>query len=90
MAFDLEHGLMLFDKWKANPDLSQPVDDWIWDNIGEVFNHLEALQTMRDDIKMLRRFTEQCRHYDQGVHQCVECNAVLSNYCDKCQHDLQT
>jgi len=36
-VFDIERGLMLFDDWKADPDKSQALDNWVWDNIGHIF-----------------------------------------------------
>lgn len=76
--FDLEHGLTLFDDWKADPDRSQRLDDWIWDNIGEVFRAL-------NDVKTLRRFANDCKHYDEEHrYTCKSCGHSITPFCHFC------
>lgn len=59
---------MLFDKWKAStlspddPDHAVHLDNWIWDNIGEVFSAL-------GDVDTLRRILGQCRHFEQKYRE---------------------
>jgi hypothetical protein len=51
-VLDLEHGLMLYDKWVHGPftdtDGTDALDQWLWSNLTEIFKHLQQSQRLSE------------------------------------------